>query len=284
MNEREIDKTILVTGSTDGIGRQTALDLARGGAMVILHGRNREKGQAVLEEIRRATGNQRLELFVADFASQRQIREMAARLHERHDRLDVLVNNAGVFVPNRQLTEDGIEMTFAVNHLAPVLLTHLLLDLLEKSAPARIVTVSSGLHESARLDWDNLQGEKHYNGRQQYALSKLGNVLFTFELAERLGASGVAANCLEPGVIRTKLLRAGWGGWGAPPEVGAEKIVYLATSPAVEGVTGRYFRSNRPVEPSPLAHDPEIRRRFWDLSARLTGAPPLPARRRRPGA
>ncbi|MHB0868630.1 MAG: SDR family oxidoreductase [Chloroflexota bacterium] len=271
MAEEATGRVILVTGSTSGIGRQAALDLARMGARVLLHGRDPQRGQETLEEIRRETGNDQLELYLADLSSQRQIRHLAEQIVQEQERLDVLVNNAGVFVRNRQLTEDGIEMTFAVNHLAPFLLTHLLLDLLKRSVPSRVVTVSSGAHRRARIDWDNLQGEKGYDGYQAYALSKLGNVLFTLELAERLRGSGVTANCLEPGVIRTKLLQAGWGGfWGHDPEVGARRVVYLAVSPEVEGVTGRYFQDNQAVVPSPPADDPRLRRRFWDLSARLT--------------
>ncbi len=271
MAEEAEGKVILITGSTSGIGRQTALDLARMGAWVLLHGRDPQRGQESLEEIRRETGNDRLQLYLADLSSQQQIRRMAEQIVREQGRLDVLVNNAGVFMRNRQLTEDGIEMTFAVNHLAPFLLTHLLLDLLKRSVPSRVVTVSSGAHRRAGLDWANLQGEKDYDGYQAYSLSKLGNVLFTLELAERLRGSGVTANCLEPGVIRTKLLQAGWGGsWGQDPEVGASRVVYLAVSPEVEGVTGRYFQGNQPVAPSPLADDPGLRRRLWDLSAQLT--------------
>lgn len=275
MEDRGSSKTILVTGATDGIGRQTALDLARMGMRVLLHGRNPQKGQAVLEEIRRESGNDRLELFLADFSSQRQIRAMAVEIRQRHDWLDVLINNAGVFMPDRRLTEDGIETTFAVNHLAPFLLTHLLLDLLKNASPSRVVTVSSGTHRGMEIDWDNLQGEKGYEGYEAYALSKLCNVLFTFELAKRLKNADVTANCLEPGVIRTKLLREGWNGSGGQdPEKGAQKLVYLATSPDVEGVSGSYFQSNQPVEPNPLAHDPTVRKRLWDLSAKLTHLSP----------
>lgn len=271
MAEEVEGKVILITGSTSGIGRQAALDLARTGARVLLHGRDLRRGQETLEEIRRETGNDRLQLYLADLSSQQQIRRMAEQIVQEQERLDVLVNNAGVFMRNRQLTEDGIEMTFAVNHLAPFLLTHLLLDLLKRSAPSRVVTVSSGTHRRARLDWDNLQGERDYDGYQAYSLSKLGNVLFTLELADRLRGTGVTANCLEPGVIRTKLLQTGWGGsWGQDPEVGASRVVYLAVSPEVEGVTGRYLQANQPVPPSPVADDPEVRRRLWDLSARLT--------------
>ncbi|HEX2987158.1 MAG TPA: SDR family NAD(P)-dependent oxidoreductase, partial [Chloroflexota bacterium] len=189
-------KVILIMGSTDGIGRQTALDLARMGARVLLHGRNQQRGQETLETIRRETGNDQLELYLADLSSRRQVRELANQIVGTHDRLDVVVNNAGVFEPARRLTEDGVEMTFAVNYLAVFLLTQQILDLLKASAPSRIVNVSSGVHGTANLDWDNLQGEKVYDGYQAYALSKLSDVIFTLELAERLRNTGVTANCL----------------------------------------------------------------------------------------
>jgi NAD(P)-dependent dehydrogenase (short-subunit alcohol dehydrogenase family) len=263
-------KTILITGSTDGIGKQAALDLARMGARVLVHGRSEERGRRAVAEIKAATGAEP-DLFIADLSSQAQVRDLAAQVQARYDRLDVLVNNAGVVLPRRNLTEDGIEETFAVNHLAPFLLTHLLLDLLKRSAPARVVIVSSGMHRSARVDWDNLQGERRYDSIGAYSLSKLGNVVFTLELARRLAGSGVTVNSLEPGSIGTKLLRAGWGGGGQPVEVGAQKVVYLAVSPEVEGVSGQHFQNNRPIPVAPLAQDEEVRRRLWEISAQLTG-------------
>jgi len=267
-----LDKTILVTGSTDGIGKQTALDLARMGARVLIHGRDPEKVRLTYEEIAGRTGNENLAVYVADFASLAQVREMAARVLAEQPRLDVLVNNAGIFEPHRRLTADGVELTLQVNYLAPFLLTNLLLDLLKRSAPSRIVNVASGVHAGAELEWDNLQGQRHYDGWGAYATSKLCDVLFTFALAERLKGTGVAANCFGPGAIRTKLLGAGWGrAFGEPPEVGAQQAVYLATSPEVEGISGRYFEANRPVAPSPLAEDEQARRHLWDLSAQLVG-------------
>ncbi len=265
-------RTILVTGSTDGIGKATATELARRGAKVLLHGRNSEKGRAVLEEIRRITGNDSLEFFKADLSSLRQVRDLAAEVKDRHDQLHVLINNAGTFSSRRQMTEDGLEMTFAVNHLAPFLLTHELLDLLKGSAPSRIVTVASIAHWNAKVDWNNLQGERHYDGFQAYALSKLGDILFTYALARRLQAEGakVTANCLHPGVIRTKLLHAGFGDYpGAAPEEGAKTSVYLACSPDVEDVSGLYFENRRPSRSSPKSHDMELQERFWQISMKL---------------
>ena len=263
---------VLVTGSTDGIGKATALELASRGAKVLLHGRNPEKGQMVLEEIRSRTGNNQLELFIADLSSQKQVRRLAAEVRESQDQLHVLINNAGTFSSQRQLTEDGLEMTFAVNHLAPFLLTHELLDLLKESAPSRIVTVASIAHWNAKVDWNNLQGERWYDGFQAYALSKLGNILFTYALARRLQAQGtrVTANCLHPGVTRTKLLRAGFGDYpGATPEEGARTSVYLASSPDVENVSGLYFENRRPARSSPQSYDKEVQERFWQASMTL---------------
>lgn len=265
-------RTVLVTGSTDGIGKATAMELASRGAKVLMHGRNSEKGRAVLEEIRRRTGNDNLEFFKADFSSQREVQRLAAEVKESQDRLHVLINNAGTFSSQRRLTEDGLEMTFAVNHLAPFLLTHELLGLLEKSAPSRIVTVASVAHWNAKVDWNNLQGERRYDGFQAYALSKLGNILFTYALASQLQGQGtrVTANCLHPGVTRTKLLNAGFGDYpGATPEEGAKTSVYLASSPDVENVNGLFFENRRPARSSPQSYDRELQERFWQISMTL---------------
>jgi len=265
------DKIVLITGSTDGIGKQTAIELVRLGATVVLHGRSAERGQAALDEVRRITGSDKLDYVAADLSSQKQVRALADQVREKYERLHVLINNAAVVMNKRQLTEDGLEMTFAVNHLAPFLLTHLLLDVLKRGAPARIVNVSSGTHQGARMDFDNLQGEKRYDGYTAYALSKLGNVLFTYELAERLKGTGVTVNCLHPGVITTKLLRAGWGSAGASLEEGAATPVYLASAPEVETVTGQYFVRKQPAPSAAPTHDTKLRQEFWKVSARLTG-------------
>jgi NAD(P)-dependent dehydrogenase (short-subunit alcohol dehydrogenase family) len=265
------DSIVLVTGSTDGIGKQTALELARLGATVLLHGRNAERGQKALAEVGTATGSERLDYFAADLSSLEQVRALAAQVREKYDRLHVLVNNAGVYMHERRLTEDGLETTFAVNHLAPFLLTHLLLDLLTKSAPARIVNVSSALHHSARVDLDDLQGEKRFSGFSAYCLSKFGNVLFTYELAERLAGTGVTVNALHPGGIATKLLRAASGSSGASLEEGAATPVYLASAPEVENVTGKYFVRKQPASSAALTLDLKLRREFWAISERLAG-------------
>lgn len=266
------DKIVLITGSTDGIGKETALQLAQLGATVIVHGRSTERCQATRDDIRQATGNPNVDCVVADLSSQRQVRQMAADIIVRYDRLHVLINNAGVILLKRQLTEDGLETTFAVNHLAPFLLTLLLLDLLKKSAPARIITVSSTVHYDEQIKFDNLQGERDYYGLGAYKVSKLGNVLFTFELAERLKGTGVTANCLHPGVVATKLLDTGWG-WsnGLSSAQGAALSVYLATSPEMEQVTGKYFEHTSPGGASPKANDLKLRRKFWEVSTKLAG-------------
>src|SRR5512135_2797082 len=198
---------MLVTGSTDGIGKETALELARRGATVILHGKDPGRCQRALDDAVKVTRNPSLGCFAADLASLAEVRKLAQDITRQYERLDVLVNNAGVFMTSRRLSTDGYEMTFAVNHLAPFLLTHLLLDLLKKSAPSRVITLTSVAHQRATLDLDNLQGDKGFTAYGAYALSKLGNVLFTYELAERLRGSGVAVLCVHPGVVGTKLLR-----------------------------------------------------------------------------
>jgi retinol dehydrogenase 14 len=264
-------KTVLVTGATDGIGKATAHQLAGLGAQVVIHGRSASRLQQVAGEIARATGT-RPETLQADFASLAQVRSCAEEIIRRWKRLDVLVHNAGVFVQQRTLTIDGFESTFAVNHLAPFLLTHLLMGLLKQSAPARIVVVSSITHVNSPCDFDNLQGERSYDGRKAYSLSKLANALFTVELAQRLQGCGVTVNCLHPGVVATKLLREGFGSMAAASTAqGAETSVYLASSPDVEPVSGRYFVNCREATPSPLVHDAAIRRRLWERSELLTG-------------
>lgn len=265
------NKVILITGSTDGIGRQAALELAAQGFKVFVHGRSISRAKNVGEEIRTATGNKNVEFLAADLSSQRQVRGLAAEISNRCDNLHVLINNAGVFMNERQVTEDGLEMTFAVNHLAPFLLTNLLLGLLQKSAPARIITVSSMVHTRGKIDFSDLQSERRFAGYDAYALSKLGNILFTFELAERLQGKGVTANCLHPGVIGTKLLRAAFNMKGASPADGAETMLYLASSPDVEQVTGKYYQESRETTSAPLTYDAALRKKFWKISEQLTG-------------
>jgi len=262
-------KTVLITGSTDGIGKQTALDLARMGANVIIHGRNPQRVQTAREEIINNSDNNQVDSMLADFSSLAQVKRMAEEILARYSRLDVLVNNAGVFLLDRKLTTDCLEMNFQVNYLSPFLLTNLLLPLLQISAPARIVSVSSALHSKTILDFENLQGEKNYNGIQAYALSKLGNIYMTLELAERLVGSGVTANCLHPGGVDTKMLRTAMQMTGIPVEEGAAPSVYLASSPDVAETTGKYFY-HREVGPlSEIASDATARKKLWQISENL---------------
>ncbi len=266
------DLTVLVTGSTDGIGKETALQLAQMGAEVILHGRNLERGRSVREEIRSRTGNDRLEFYLADLASQRQVRNFAAEIQGSYNRLHVLINNAGTYQQERKLTEDGMETTLAVNFLAPFLLTHELQNLIMRSAPGRIVNVASIAHWNGTMDWNNLQGEKHYEGFDAYATSKLALILFTYALAERLKGTNVTANCLHPGVIETKLLRAGFGDYpGDNPEKGAKTSVYMASSPEVKGISGRYFEAYKAVSSSPMSYDRKLQERLWSIGEKLCG-------------
>ena len=272
----------LITGANAGIGRETALALARQGATVVMVARNRERGEAALSGVRAESGNADVHLLLADLSSQRQVRALAEAFKARFDRLDALINNAGVVIGRRTLTEDGVEMTFAVNHLAPFLLTHLLLDTLKASAPARVVTVASEAHRRAgRLDFANLQGERRYNDWGAYSASKLANILFTYELARRLEGTGVTANCLHPGLVRTDLAYFGSAivrlVWRVitpmmiSPRKAAETPVYLASSPEVEGVSGQYFSDKRPRRSSDASYDEAAQRELWRVSERLTG-------------
>ena len=273
-------KRCLVTGATAGIGRETARALARQGAGVVLVARDRARGEAVLAELA-ALGGGEPELLVGDLALQRDVRRIAGEFLRRHARLDVLVNNAGAIFAERELTAEGVERTFAVNHLAYFLLTGLLRPALEAAPSARVVSVSSDAHRAARrFDFDDVQGERRYIAFGAYAQSKLANILFTYELARRLAGTRVTANCLHPGVIRSGFGRNNRGltgflfAVGAPfmasPARGAATTIYLASSPDVEGVTGRYFRRRRPARSSSASNDPDAARRLWELSEAMT--------------
>lgn len=263
------DKIILITGATDGIGKAAALKLAQTGATILVHGRNQSKAEAARDEIKSVTNNSSICAYWADLASLRQIEDMARKLHQEVSHLDILINNAGVYMNQRQITEDGYEMTFAVNHLAPFLLTLLMLGWLRKSPSSRIVTVSSMIHGS-RIDFKDLQLEKNYSGGSAYSLSKLCNILFTYALAERPLDRTITANCLHPGVINTKLLRAAFSG-GAPPAEGAKNLVYLATSPQLDRVSGKHFMNGRETKSALITYDRQIRERLWQASEKMVG-------------
>lgn len=274
-------KTVLVTGASRGIGKAAATGLAKLGAAVGIVARDAARGAAAVDDITAVSGNRDVHLFVADLSIQAEVRRLAHEVDDRLGRLDVLINNAGAVNMTRNVTADGIETTFAVNHLAYFLLTTLLLPLLEMSAPSRIVNVSSAAAKGAAIDFDDLQGEQRYSGWRAYAQSKLANILFTEELARRLEGTGVTANCLHPGVIRSGfgkngrgLMRLGWilaGPFLASPEKGAETIVYLASSPEVAGVTGKYFYRCREASAPAAAHDRLLAASLWDVSEELTG-------------
>src|SRR5215210_3665936 len=275
------EKVCLITGATSGIGKATSMGLASMGATVVMVGRDRGRGEAALAEVKEGSLNASVDLMLADLSSQQEIRRLADEFKETYLRLDVLINNAGLFRSKRVTIADGLEMTFAVNHLAHFLLTNLLLDLLKASAPSRIVNVSSGDHASGTIDFDDLQQEKRYKGAKAYSQSKLANVLFTYELAKRLEGTGVSANCLHPGAgIRTNFGSGVSGIFGftvralrplmKSPEKGAETSIYLASSPEVEGLSGRYFVKKAAARSSDLSHDKRLARRLWEVSAELT--------------
>lgn len=265
------DKIILVTGATDGIGKQTAYELAKTGAHVIVHGRSGNKCNSIADWLKNETGNKNISTTAADFSSLAEVRQMAEELKNKFEHIDVLLNNAGVYMNEKKLSADEYEMTFAVNHLAPFLLTNLLLDLVKNSNAGRIINVSSVAHSRAQLKWDNLNCEKYFEGYYAYSLSKLANVLFTYELADRLRDANVTVNSLHPGVISTKLLHAGFSISGNSLEEGAKTSVYLATSPEVEGVTGKYFVRCKEEKSSSISYDKEVQRKMWEVSEAMTG-------------
>ena len=280
-------KTCLITGSTSGIGKEIAMGLAKMKANVILVGRNKTKCQATLEEIRRNvsiinTNKNQVSYLLADLSSQASIRQLANEFLETYESLDILVNNAGVFLSKRITTVDGIEYTFAVNHLAPFLLTSLLFERIKASSPSRIITTSSVAHRGAYINFDNLQFERgRYNGVEAYRQSKLANVLFTKELARRSRGSGVTSNCFHPGGVRTNLVQSSaWHYrliWAiinpflANPKKGADTAIYLASSSEVAEISGKYFVNKKPVRPSKLADDHDAAARLWKISEELTG-------------
>lgn len=274
------DKVCLVTGATAGIGLVTARELARAGADVLLVGRTPQSAGEAARAIREAVPDADVEPLAADLSSQAAIRRLAAEVRRRTGRLDVLINNAGGIFLERSETIDGVETTFAVNHLAPFLLTNLLLPLLRAAPSARIVNVASGAHRGVSIPFDDLEGRNRYGGWRAYQRSKLANILFTRELARRLNGEPITANALHPGYVNTRIFRdPGWKGGvmralanaiALTPEQGAATTLYLATSPEVAGVTGGYFARGKPARSSRASQDEEAARRLWEVSAAMT--------------
>lgn len=273
-------RVYVITGATRGIGRSTARGLAELGATLVLVCRRREDGEQVARAFRGAPRAPPATVVTADLSSQRSIRDAAGVIRDRFPRLHALINNAGVIPTIRETTVDGLEMQFAVNHLAYFLLTNLLLDALAAGAPSRVVNVSSGAHQGGKLDFTDLQSERRYDPVRAYGRTKLANVLFTYELARRVRGAGITANCLHPGVIATKLLAdymnvplaggAVASTFGGSPDEGSESSVYLSASPEVEGVTGRYFVGRRETRSAPASYDEGLQHRLWEESVRLT--------------
>jgi NAD(P)-dependent dehydrogenase (short-subunit alcohol dehydrogenase family) len=275
-------KVALITGGTGGIGKATAIGLATMGARVAITGRDLARAEQAASDIRTASTNPAVDAFAADMSSQAEVRRLAVAVLDAYPRLDVLVNNVGGFWAHRHATADGLERTFALNHLASFLLTNLLLDRLKASAPTRVVTVSSGAQSMGRIDFDDLQGARNYSGQRAYNQSKLANIMFTNELAHRLEGTGVTANSVHPGVVRTNF-GAEDQAWfftvisrvARPllktPAKGARTSIYLASSPEVDGISGRFFVNRMPKTPNRIAYDRKITARLWDVSTDLVG-------------
>jgi NAD(P)-dependent dehydrogenase (short-subunit alcohol dehydrogenase family) len=281
-NQTMQGKICLITGANSGIGKATALGLARRGATVVLVSRDRARGEQAQSEIKEESGNPHIDALIADLSSQQSIHQLADDFKQRYSQLHVLINNAGVFSVRKHLTVDGLDMMFAVNQLAPFLLTNLLLDVLKASAPARVVIVSSDSHEANYLQLDDLQSEKQYRPMRAYGQSKLALVLFTYELARRLEGTGVTANCLHPGFVATNIAQRDMPDivrllakpiflFGISPEEGAKTSIYLASSPEVEGVTGKYFVKSVPKISAPLTRDVTLQHKLWQVCAVMTG-------------
>ncbi|MCS7086754.1 MAG: SDR family oxidoreductase [Bacteroidia bacterium] len=273
------NKTVVVTGANTGIGKVTALELARMGAKVVMLCRNREKGEAALAEIKRLSANDEVEMIVADLGAKATLKRFAEHVCARYSRLDVLINNAGGLWRKYTETADGHETTFGVNHLGHFYLTHLLTPMLLDSAPSRIVNVSSEFHRFARtVNFEDIMGKNNYNAWYAYAQSKLCNILFTYRLAEMFKNTGVTANCLHPGAVGTEFarelpvwVRKLFNYFAVSPEKGARTSVYLASSPHVETTTGKYFVARKPRKSSPASYNVQLQKRLWKLSEELCG-------------
>lgn len=276
-------KICLVTGASSGIGKATALGLAKMGATVVMVCRDPNKGEAALAEIKRKSGSNSVDLLIADLSSQEAIRRLATEYKSKYQQLHVLINNAGVYCTKRHVTVDGLEAMFTINYLARFLLTNLLLDIIKHSAPARIINVAGAYHAKGKISFDDLQGEKDFDGQCANHQSKLADVLFTYELARRLEGTGVTVNCLHPGMVATDLIDKDKDfprffkylyKLSRPlmksPARGAETSIYLASSQEVEGVTGQYFVNKKISPSSPASHDLQLAQRLWEVSEKLT--------------
>ena len=267
-------KVVMVTGANAGMGKEIVLALAGMGARVVMVSRDRSRGEAARAEVLQRTPGSDVELLIADLSSQQSIRNLVSQFKAGHDRLDVVVNNAGQTQPRRVETVDGLESVFATNHLGPFLLTNLLLPALKASAPARVVTVASGAHAMGRIDFDDLQSARRFNEIRAYNQSKLANVLFSYELARRLAGTGLTANAADPGFVKTNLRVpfpfSIFSFMRGSAVDGAKAAVYLASSPEVEGVSGRYYTRKGEIKSSKTSYDTALAGRLWDVSAELT--------------
>jgi NAD(P)-dependent dehydrogenase (short-subunit alcohol dehydrogenase family) len=274
-------KICLITGATGGIGKETALGLAQQGATVVIVGRDEAKTTAVVEEIKRASNNPGIHYLIGDLSSQQDVRAVARQFKERFARLDVLVNNAGGVFSGRRTTVDGIEYTFALNHLAYFLLTNELIDLLKQSAPSRIINLSSEAQRGARLDWNNLQGEKHYSSFGQYCFTKLTNIMFTYELDRRLRGSSVTVNAVHPGVVssgfgttlgrRLQILYSYIRPFMRSSKKGAETVIYLASSRETAEISGKYYFDKKQIRSQQVSYDESAAKKLWRISEQLIG-------------
>lgn len=277
------NKNVLITGATAGIGLETAKNLSKRGANIYIVGRTAEKAKASVEEIKKYSGNPNVHYFTADLSSQQEVRRLAGEVNAKLDRLDILINNAGAVFQDLRYSVDNIELTFATNHLSYFLLTHLLLDLLKKSAPARIINVSSDSHYRGKIDFNDLNMSKGFMGLAAYERSKLGNVLFTVELAEKLKGTGITVNALHPGRVKTDigskntglLYKLGWNFFKAFSSISIEKgaatSIYMAHSEEVRDVSGKYFSECKPKDYSRYGQTPGLKEKLWDVSLQLTG-------------
>lgn len=273
-------KICLVTGANAGIGYAISLGLANMGATLIMVCRNKSRGEAALVELKKKSNNSSVFLFIADLSSQASIHQFVEKFKMQFGKLDILINNAGIITQNRTLTEDGLEAQFALNHMAPFLLTNLLLDSLKASHSARIINISSNAHKTASINLDDLQSEQSYNPKEVYQRTKLCNVLFTYELARQLNGTHITVNCVHPGVVQTKLLHEYNGGksksnfitrlFYSTPEKGAETPLYLASSSEVEGISGKYFENKKIVNSSKHSYAIALAKELWQVSKNLT--------------